>query len=74
MKELVMQFIYFVAPIVAGFITTILIPIFIKRKTVKYIKYKLDEVTQSKGFNSVNELLDRIEKEILEMRGKRKWK
>lgn len=72
MEEKIMEIIVYVAPLVAGFITSILIPFLIKRFSVKYLKKRIDEVNEGKELQEVNKKLDRIEKEILEMRGKRK--
>ena len=72
MEEKIMEIIVYVAPLVAGFITSILIPFLIKRFSVKYLKKRIDEVNEGKELQEVNKKLDRIEKEILEMRGK--WK
>lgn len=72
MEEKIMEIIVYVAPLVSGFITSILIPFLIKRFSVKYLKKRIDEVNEGKELQEVNKKLDRIEKEILEMRGK--WK
>lgn len=72
MEEKIMEIIVYVAPLVAGFITSILIPFIIKRFSVKYLKKRIDEVNEGKELQGINKKLDRIEKEILEMRGKRK--
>lgn len=72
MEEKIMEIIVYVAPLVAGFITSILIPFLIKRFSVKYLKKRIDEVNEGKELQEINKKLDRIEKEILEMRGKRK--
>ena len=72
MEEKIIGIISYVAPLVAGFITSILIPFIIKRFTIKIIEKKINEVNSGKQLENMNERLDRIEKEILEMRGKRK--
>ena len=73
MEEKIIEIINYVAPLVAGFITSILIPFIIKRFSIKSLEKKINEVNSGKQLENVNERLDRIEKEILEMRGKRKW-
>ena len=72
MEEKIIEIINYVAPLVAGFITSILIPFIIKRFSIKSLEKKINEVNRGKQLENVNERLDRIEKEILEMRGKRK--
>ena len=67
-----MKFIIYVAPLVAGFITSVLIPFLIKRFSIKSLEKRINEVNEGKEFQEINKRLDRIEKEILEMRGKRK--
>ena len=73
MEEKIIEIVNYVAPLVAGFITSILIPFIIKRFSIKSLEKKINEVNSGKQLENVNERLDRIEKEILEMRGKRKW-
>ena len=72
MKEKIMEIIIYVAPLAAGFITSVVIPFIIKRFSIKSLEKKINEVKSGKQLENVNERLDRIEKEILEMRGKRK--
>lgn len=72
MEEKIIEIISCVAPLVAGFITSILIPFIIERFTMKILVKKINEVNSGKQLEDINERLDRIEKEILEMRGKRK--
>lgn len=72
MKEKIMEIIVFAAPLVAGFITSILIPIITKKFVVNYLKKKIDEVNESEQIKDVKCELKEIKREILEMRGKRK--
>ena len=74
MKEEIMRIIVFAAPLVAGFITSVLIPIITKKIVVNYLKKKIDEVNEPKQIKDVKCELNEIKREILEMRGKRKWK
>lgn len=64
------ELINFVAPLVAGFITTVLIPILIKNFSVKKVQEKINEVTPTKEMQEIKKELKEIKKEILEMRGK----
>lgn len=72
MKEKIMEIIVFAAPLVAGFITSVLIPIITKKVVVNYLKKKIDEVNESEQIKDVKCELKEIKREILEMRGKRK--
>lgn len=66
------DFIVYIAPIVAGFITSTVIPFLVKKVVVKYLKSKIDEVNSGKEFSEVKRELKEIKKEIREMRGKTK--
>lgn len=72
MKEKLIEIAVYVAPLVAGFITSIIIPFLIKRWSIKRLEKRIDEITPSKEFIEVKNELAEIKKEILEMRGKRK--
>lgn len=72
MLETIKEIFIFVAPIVAGCITSIIIPFLIKRITVKSLKKKIDDTQPTKELQSIDERLTSIEREILELRGKRK--
>lgn len=62
----------FIAPLVAGFVTSVLIPFLIKRFAMKKFTDKIEEVNSGKEFKNINEKLDSIQNEILIMRGKKK--
>lgn len=72
MKEKIYEVMVYIAPLVAGFITSIIIPLIIKRSSVKYLKKRIDEVNEGKEFKEIKSELKEIKKEIFEMRGKRK--
>lgn len=72
MSEEIKEIIVYVAPLVAGFITSILIPFIIKRYSIKSIEKKISEVNEAQEIKDINEKLSSIQKEILELRGKRK--
>lgn len=72
MKEKIMEIAVYIAPLVAGFITSVAIPFLIKRWSIKRLEKRINEVTPAKEFNEVKKELAEIKKEILEMRGKRK--
>jgi len=70
--EQVKEIIVFVAPLLAGFITTVLLPILIKNKSIKSIETRVEQISPTKEIQEVKKELKEIKKEILEMRGKRK--
>lgn len=72
MKEKIYEIVVYVAPLVAGFITSVVIPFVIQRFTKKYLTKKIDEVNSGTQIEAINKKLARIEKELLEMRGKTK--
>lgn len=72
MKEQIYEIIIFIAPIIAGFITSIAIPLIIYKFTKKYFKKKIDEINEGEQIKDIKKELSDIKKEILEMRGKRK--
>lgn len=72
MKEKIYETVVYVAPLVAGFITSVVIPFVIQRFTKKYLIKKINEVSEAKEFKEIKEELKEIKREILEMRGKRK--
>lgn len=72
MKEYIVQIITMIAPLIAGLITSIVIPAIIQRFTVKRLGTKIDAVKPSKQHEDEMELLNKIYEEILAMRGKHK--
>lgn len=72
MKEQIFEIINYCAPLVAGFITSVIIPLIIKKFSVKSLQKKIDEVNEGKELKEIKKELYNIKKEILEMRGKRK--
>lgn len=70
MKEQIIELITYVAPLVAGFITSTLMPFLIKKATMKKLNNKIDEVNSGIQFELIKKELCAIKKEILEMRGK----
>ena len=70
MEEKIYDLITYIAPMVAGFITSTLLPTIISKFSVKFIKKKVNEVNSGKQLEDINKKLKLIEKEILEMRGK----
>lgn len=72
MIEQIKELLVMVAPLLAGFLTSIVIPIVIKNFSLKKLQIKIDEVNQGKQLKDINEKLDRIENDLLEMRGKKK--
>lgn len=72
MKEKIIEIIVYIAPLIAGFITSIIIPLVTKSITVKYLKRKIDDVNEAEQFKDIKKELASIKREILEMRGKLK--
>ena len=72
MKEKIIEIITYAAPLVAGFITSVLIPFLIKRFSLKSLQKKIDEVNEAKELKDIKNELSHIKREILELRGKRK--
>lgn len=72
MSEQIMELIVFIAPLAAGFVSSVVIPIISTCRSIKYIKRKTDEVSQNKEILRLEKKIDFLSKEILEMRGKRK--
>lgn len=72
MLETIKEVFIFIAPIIAGFITSIVIPFLIKKITIKYLKKKIDDAQPTKELQNIDERLKSIEREIFELRGKRK--
>lgn len=70
--EIVKDLLVYLAPIIAGFITSVLIPFLIKRVTMKSLQKKINDVSPTKEMKDIKEKLVSIEKELLELRGKRK--
>lgn len=72
MSEQIMELIVFIAPIVAGFVTSVTIPSIVSSVLIKYFKKKTDEVSHNKEIERLEKKIDFLSNEILEMRGKRK--
>lgn len=72
MSETVKQIITWAAPIVAGFITSVLIPTIIEKIVMKRLQTKIDEVNSGAEFREMKKELAEIKKELLLLRGKRK--
>ena len=62
----------FVAPIAAGFITSVFIPFLIKRFALKKLEKKIEEVNEAKEFKEINKKLEYLITEIDLLRGKRR--
>lgn len=72
MKEQIYEIIVYVAPLVAGFITSTVIPLIIQRFSKKYLQKKINELSEGEQLKEIKKELSNIKKEILEMRGKAK--
>lgn len=66
-----------VAPLIAGFLTSIIIPTITNKITVKFLKNKINEVSEAKILTdlkkeviNLNKEIKDLKQEILEMRGK----
>ena len=74
MSEAVKEIIAYVAPLVAGFITSVLIPTIIEKVVMKRLQSKIDEVNSGAEFKELKKELAEVKKEVLLLRGKRKWR
>ena len=72
MSEAVKEIIAYVAPLVAGFITSVLIPTIIEKVVMKRLQSKIDEVNSGAEFKELKKELAEVKKEVLLLRGKRK--
>ena len=72
MSETVKEIIVWAAPIVAGFVTSVLIPTIIEKVVMKRLQTKINEVNSGAEFREVKKELAEIKKEVLLLRGKRK--
>lgn len=71
MNEQIMELVVFIAPLVAGFISSVVIPIVSSVKSVKYIKRKTDEVSSNRELREIKEKLNNVEKQVYILRGKK---
>lgn len=72
MKEQILEIIRDAAPLVAGFITSTLLPALISKWSVGRLRRRIDTVKATDTERDIINRLDRIENELLELRGKRK--
>lgn len=72
MPDYIVDLLKEIAPLVAGFITSTLLPALISRWSVKRLGKRIDSVERSATDKEILERLDRIENEVLMLRGKRK--
>ena len=72
MSETVKEIIVWAAPIIAGFVTSVLIPTIIEKVVMKRLQTKIDEVNSGAEFREMKKELAEIKKEVLLLRGKRK--
>lgn len=79
MKEQIIQIIQYVSPLIAGLMTSIIIPLVTNSKTIKYLKLRISEVHEGKILQDIKEEtknlrkeVAELKKEILELRGKTK--
>ena len=72
MKEQLIDLLRQIAPLVAGFITSTLLPALISRWSVSKLRTKIDNVKSTETERDIVNRLERIEDQILQLRGKRK--
>lgn len=70
MIEIIKETIVFISPLIAGFITSVVIPLIVKRSSIKSLQKRIDEVQPIKETQEIKRELADIKKEILQMRGK----
>ena len=72
MKEQLIDLLRQIAPLVAGFITSTLLPALISKWSVSKLRTKIDNVKSTETERDIVNRLERIEDQILQLRGKRK--
>lgn len=72
MREQIIDLIRQIAPLVAGFITSTLLPALISRWSVSKLRTKIDNVKSTETEREILNKLNSIEDQILQLRGKRK--
>lgn len=72
MKEQIIDILRQIAPLVAGFITSTLLPALISRWSVSKLRTKIDNVKSTETEREILNKLNSIEDQILQLRGKRK--
>lgn len=72
MREQIIDIIRQIAPLVAGFITSTLLPALISRWSVSKLRTKIDNVKSTETEREILNKLNSIEDQILQLRGKRK--
>ena len=72
MSETIKEIIVWAAPLVAGFITSVLIPTIIEKVIMKRLQTKINEVNSGAEFRELKKELAEVKKEVLLLRGKRK--
>ena len=72
MREQIIDLIRQIAPLVAGFITSTLLPALISRWSVSKLRTKIDNVKSTETEREILNRLNSIEDQILQLRGKRK--
>lgn len=70
MNETLMQILNFAAPLAVGIVTSTCVPSIIGSMIKKKFDKVISDMVNDTKYNSIEKRLDRIEKEILEMRGK----
>lgn len=66
------EIIVFVAPLLAGFVTSVTIPSIVSSVLVKYFKKKTNELSENAEIKKLEKKIDFLSNEILEIRGKKK--
>lgn len=72
MKEQIIEIITYLAPIIAGFITSVIIPFLVKKVSVASLEKKINAISEPEYYKRIEKELAEIKREILEMRGKTK--
>ena len=72
MREQIIDLIRQIAPLVAGFITSTLLPALISRWSVSKLRTKIDNVKSTETEREILNKLNSIEDQVLQLRGKRK--
>lgn len=70
--EKVVELVGFVAPLLAGFMTSVLIPLIIKKVSLRSIETKIENISPIKEIKELRKEIAEVKREILQMRGKTK--
>lgn len=71
-EQIVSILVNYVIPTVAGLFTTVIIPVIIKKKAIKSLEKRINEVSEAEQIKQLRTEISELKKEIFMLRGKRK--